>query len=833
MEHPEPFARERGRLIGELRQDTLYAARQLSRSPTFTIVAVLILALGIGANTAIFSLFDSLLFQQLPIAAPEQLRRLEWNSPKPGFVERYDGAASGGYRSAFAYPHFQYMREHARAFSDLIAFSLPSEINVSINDTSQVTKAQLVSGNYFTGLGVPASLGRVLQVDDDRAPAARAAVVSYGFWQTFLGSDPNVIGRSITINGTPFTLVGVTPRTFRGVMPGSAIDVMIPIEMHPIITNEPEALRNRGDWQFLVIGRRRLPTTDDQARTEVETLLQQSVAAAPSPQPYELPRVRLVAGGRGAGLLVEDALPPLIALLGVVILILLIVCANLTGMLRARASGRAREIGMRLALGASRKRLVRQLLTESVFLSVLGGTAGIGMAYALVAVVPSALTMLGTANLSVEVTPNAHVLLFALSLCVLTGVTFGLAPALRATRVDLAPMLKRASEGATARRMGRTLIGVQVALSFVLLVCAGLFVRNLGGLEKTSPGFASENILLFKTAPGLNGLKDGPLLDFYEESLRSIRLVPSVRSATVSYSTILSTSSISYTVPARGSRPGEGREIRVRVQPVAPGYFETMGIRILLGSDITWKDREGSPGVAIINQALAKEFFSDENPVGQQFGLLRQVVGVAANVKHNLSAAPEPTIYVPYRQQAPLNAMLFAVRTVGDPTSVLPNVRRVFTNMDANLPLSEVRTQVAQLAESVSPHRVMAILLTLFGSVSLLLACLGIYGTLSYNALQRTSEIGIRVALGARQSALIRTIAQESLAPVAIGIIVGLAGSLAISHAIAFFIFGVSPNDPVSIVGAAVVLLVAATTAALIPARRASRLDPIKALRHE
>jgi predicted permease len=836
------------RFVDELRADLRITLRQMRRAPGFTAVTVLILAVGIGANTAMFSLVDTVLLKMLPVRNPEQLRSLQWTGRRDGFVHSYDGsnsrtATGETVGTSFAYPVFQYLRERSDIL-DLFGFGgSTNQLNLSIRGRAELARGLVVSGNFFQVLGVDAALGRTMTPEDDRAAGlGSVAVLSYGFWERAFGGDPGALGQTVAVNGTPFVIIGVTPKAFTGLDPGAPVDVMVPIAMQAAAYASPSQLENPRAWWFRVMGRLKPGADEGQARTRTEFLLQQAIAAQPPDEEYLPPRLALLAGGRGLESLRNNFRKPLLVLMAVTGLVLLIVCANVGGLLLTRAAARRKEIGTRLALGAGRARLVRQLLTESLVLAALGGGAGVALAFALRNFLPELLTR-AYGPVMLDMSLDARMLLFSTAACLLAGIGFGLAPALRATHVDLVPMLKQGSgpAGAPSRnRTGRPLVVVQVSLSLVLLAGAGFFVRTVANLRSETLGFRPESLLLFQLNATLNGYEDERLLDFYEQVLHAVEAVPGVRSASVSRHGLVSGSLTGDNVHVPGFRPRQPNDSGAYIHYVAPKYFETMGIPMLAGRDIEWHDRQGAPRVAAVNEAFVRQFFEGSNPVGRLVGFGRgdpsdtaAVIALVGDAKYSdLRGPAPPTVYLPFRQHSQ-HSMTFAVRAAGDPESLVAALRKAVEGVDANVPLFGIRTQVEQVGQAIQQERLFAHLLVAFGLLALFLACLGLYGTLAFAVSGRIPEIGLRMALGAQRRDVSAMILKGSLVPVGVGLGIGLAAAALSTRLIESMLFGVEPNDPLTLAAAAMILTASAGLAAWLPARRAARVDPMKALRYE
>ena len=813
------------RFFDELHADLRYGFRQLVHNRTFTLAAVLILAIGIGGNVAVFSQINDALLKMLPVHRPEELRQLGWTSPNAGFRRSGNSLnAPEGYDTSFSYPAYLHLRDHTAAFSDLFCLTFQASVNVGIQGRAEAAMGMHVSGNYFQGLGVSTLLGRAITPEDDRSDgSAPVAVLSYEFWQRVFNGDPAVVGRTVVVNAVPVTIIGVTPQDFHSIDSRWRPDLMLPMNLQSAFAGARD-LRNAGDWTYLVFGRLRPGVTDAQARTESEVLLNQAILANPPGRNYDAPKVGLIAAGRGFSRALE--FPRFRLLAGVMGFILLIACANIGGLLLARGTARHREIGTRLALGGSRGRLIRQLLTESVLLSALGGTVGVAAVFAMPELAPQ---------------PDIRVLVFSIAITVLAGIVFGAAPAVRTTRVELFAMLKQSGAHLQARRLrfrsGKVFVTAQVALSLLLLVGAGLFSRTFLNLRSQDLGFNPENLLTFQMDPFLNGYRGGRLRSLYEDTLKRLESLPGVRSASISRWGVLSfaSSGESVCIPGRDStRTGAA------THNVTPRYFETMGIPLLYGRDIQWEDREGAPAVAVVNEEFVNRYYQAKNPIGESFrmdcrqgpGREVRIVGVVANAKYaQIRQNPPQTVYVAY-MQGNERSMAVAVRTTDDPVSFVEPVRKAIREIDPNLPIYEVRTQQERIATSMEQERVFAGLLLSGGIVSLILACIGIYGTLTYLVNRRISDIGLRMALGARARDVIRLIVLESLTPVVTGLGLGLAAALVLTRFVESLLFRISPRDPMTLAAAAIFLLITAALAAFLPARRAAHIDPMTALRY-
>ena len=804
------------------------------------------LALAIGANTAIFSVVDAVLLQSLPVRDPGTLRTLEWSARQ--FHGWYNGdarnnAAGERLNTSFSYPAYLHIRDHSTRFSDVVAFSPRDQVNVNIAGRAELADGQLVSGNFFSGLGVSPVVGRALTPDDDRADAPAVAVLGHGIWQRLFGGDPGILGRTLAVNGTSAVVVGVAPPGFCGLEPGRCVDVFLPIvPLQPALYAVPGILTSGRHHGFPVVARLKPGVTTEQARAETETLVRQVVLANPPEGDYDLPRLTLSEGGQGLDGVRRQLAKPLRILMVVVGAVLLLACANITGLLLTRAAARQREMSTRLALGAGRARLARQLLTESVLLAAMGGTAGVALALALRQVLPYALSP-GSEALVLDVRLDWSLLAFITGVCLTAGLLCGLLPALGASRAGVMPTFARGTASGDAGRgrvwTGKSLVVVQVALSLVLLVCAALFVRTLVNLRNEALGFRPSHVLLFQMNAPLSGYEDVRLKDFYEEAVRRIVATPGVGSASISRWGVLAGHRTTDAVNTATNADAPPEERRVYIHYVGPDYFKTMGMSLLVGREVGWADREGAPKVALVNQALAARSF-DKGAVEQRFGFGGresvneiEVVGVVGDARFSTLREPAPpTVYLPYRQHSQ-HQMTFAVRTDGEPTAVTESIRQTLAALDANVPMFDIRTQETQIERSVKQERLFAQLLSGFAILAVLLACLGIYGTLAYSVTRRTPEIGVRMALGAERRDVVRMVAGDMAVPLLSGIALGVGGALASTRLLDTMLFGLTPRDVPTLASAAIVLVAAGMLAVWVPSRRAARVDPMIALREE
>jgi predicted permease len=763
---------------------------------------------------------------------------------------------------SFSYPSFEQIRTQNHVFSGVLAFGQPVAPKLTANGATNVAIAEPVSGSYFATLGIQPTLGRLLSEEDERPNAPPAAVLSYGCWQRRFGGDPAVVGKAVTLNRASVTIVGVAPPEFFGLRPALAPDIWIPVTLtglvQPMLGDMLERLRSPDDWEWNLVARLKPGVDREAVRTDLDLLFQRSLPAGANSQlkPQDLPRTELEDGSKGLAELRLQFSKPLFILMAFVALVLLIACANVTNLLLVRAAARRKEIAVRMATGAGRARLVRQLLTESILLAGLGGAFGILLAYWGVSALVALISTGFFSGLHLEVRPDLHVLGFTAAASGLTGIVCGLAPALRGTRLDLTPALKEANPTLAGARhrwlsLRNSLVVAQIALSLVLLIGAALFVRTLVNLEHVNAGFDRRNLLLF----GLDGTESGyrgeRLKSLYQEVQGRLATLPGVLSAGSSNTTLVGGGygANDITIPGYPSKAGE--KISARSLCVGPGFFETMGIRTLLGRTIDRRDLQTAPKVAVINQAMARRYFPGLDALGRQFTLgdskkkedLIEIVGVMEDAKYeNLREVVEPTVYLPYLQ-SPVGGMHFELRTAGNPLDLAPSVRRVVQSLDKGLPLTEMKTQAEQIDQSLFQERLFARLSTLFGLLALLLACVGIYGVMAYAVRARTNEIGIRLALGAGRSSVLSLFVSEALFLAALGIVFGVAGALALTRAFSgvlesarptsSLLYGLRANDPATFVVVSLALAAVVLLACFVPARRATKVDPMVALRYE
>jgi predicted permease len=848
--------------LEQLGQDLRYAFRTMAANRLFTLLAVASLGLGIGANMAIFSFMDSILLRSLPVSDPESLVVLNWHAKTTGhdFVMKgmsgntYDDPKTGTTAGIFPFPAYELFRKNDSVFSTVFAhyqYWQARNLNVAIKGQADLASGWSVSGDYFRGLGVPQAAGRLISPDDDRAGAPPVAVVTYAFSERRFGGAANAPGQSILINNLPFTVVGVTPPEFFGVDPAASPDIYLPMHTNELLGAgnqfgfRPEDYLAPNYYWVQVMGRLHPGVSLAQAQATLAPAFQQWVAstAANDRERANLPALVVQEGASGLDSLRRRYSRPVYVLMTLVGLILALACANVASLLLARAAARRREMALRLSLGAGRLRIVRQLLTESVLVASLGGA--VGVLFAIWGIRFLTLLANGRANFTLHAELNWHVMGAAAALSILTGVVFGLAPAIEATRVDVMPALKATRAGQPQARQAfrqvslrHALMVGQIAISLVMLVAAGLFVRTLGNLESIDLGFNRENVLLFQLDARKAGHKDPEIAEFYGGLRKRFSAIPDVRNASLSEDSLIGAGT-GLPISVAGATPGPGESIL----NVGPAFFTTMQIPILAGRDFDESDQPGSQAVAVINEVFAKATFGNRNPLGQHLTLWKddrpardmEIVGISGNARYgSLTRAIPPVVYMPFNQGYPQpDQMVYALRTAGNPIWYVNSVREIVRQADARVPVSEIRTQVADIDQQINQEITFAELCSGFAILALVIACVGLYGTVSYNVARRTGEIGIRMALGAQRGSVVRMVLREVLVLAAAGLALGMTAALGMSKFVASFLFGMKPNDPVTLIAAVVTLLGAALLAGYVPARKASRIDPMTALRNE
>jgi predicted permease len=813
-------------------------------------VAVLSLAFGIGANTAIFTLVDQVLLRLLPVKDPKQLVIL-W-----GRGSHY-GSNNGRYK--LSYPMYEDFRDHNQVFSGMFC-RWDTAMSVSSDGKTERVDGELVSGTYFSVLGVSAALGRVFSSDDDKTPGgAPFAVLSYRYWLSRYAGRPDVIGKKVLVNGYPVTIVGVSQAGFDGTDPGRSPQIRVPImmkaEMDPVGARfNYNFTARRGRW-VNVFGRLKPGVTMEQAKAalqpyfhqmlEMEVQQKEFARAAPEVrQRFLMMWMDLLPASKGDSELRRQFSAALLVLSAIVGLVLLIACANVANLLIARATARQKEMAVRLALGASRSRIVSQLLTESLLLAMVGGVVGLVLAVwmdqALLGFLPT-----GDSPLTISTTPDWRILSFNFAVALLTGVIFGLVPALHSTRPQLASTLKDqvgSIAGGTSVRLRKSLVAAQVTLSLLLLIGAGLFIRSLKNLKDLDPGFRTSNLLEFAVDPSRNGYPPERSLDFYRQLREQLDAIPGVESSALAVIPVLSGDEWDNSVAIEGFSHKPTETPDPHMQFISPDFFKTMNIPILAGRDFRMTDGRGAPKVCIVNEKFAKRYFKDGNAVGRHIGmggnpgtkLDIEIVGVARDTKYESMRDEIPVeVYQPYHQVEFVIGMFAYVRTARQPEQAFTSIRRVVNNLDPNLPVSFMKTLEKQQEESLITERLVASLSSAFGILATLLAAIGLYGVMAYLVAQKTREIGIRMALGAASGHVVWLVMREVLVLATVGIAIGLPSAWVLTRFAKSQLYGIQPNDALTIAAATAGIALVALLSGYIPARRATMVDPMRALRWE
>ena len=837
----------------ELRSDLRYATRMLAKSPGFTAIAIASLALGIGANTIIFTVTKAILIDRLAVPHPEELRLFALTQGEKGVVHsswgEFNQTPDGKMQStSFSYPVYQQLRKNNRTLRDIFAFKDFGRMTATIDDKAEAVTSEMVSGNYYQALGVHPIVGRaIVEADDQAAGSGPVVVISYGFWSRRFGCSPDVIGKKIELNSTPMTIVGVNPPEFTGAYGVQASpDVFLPFSMQPIAAPKFDSslLTNKDLWWVLMMGRIKPGVSTEHARAELDVDLNAAVRATTTVgKDDEVPRLLLEDGSRGENIAGYDLAHPIYVLISLAGFVLLLACANLANLLLARASSRQREMSVRLALGAGRMRILRQMFTESLLLSVAGGAVGLLLGYMGRNAIPHLLSSSWQPPM-VNGKFDWMIFAFTAAVSILTGLLFGLAPAWQATRTQVSSGLKDSAQTATQRKRnlsGKTLVVVQVALSMLLLVGAGLFARTLMNLNNTHLGFNPDNILLFDLQAPQTRYPDAKSITLFHDVETKLAAVPGIDSVTLSAVTLISNGMSNMFFIPEGQPQKPGKNETAYFNAVGQDFFKTFEIPVIAGRSFNETDTPTSRKVAIVNQALAKKFFPNTNPIGKTFKGAEhdtpdpiEIVGICKDAKYeSLRHDPPPTFYLPYRQQSGFEDMVFEVHTRMTAAAIIPSLRSAVASIDKDLPLLDMRTQNEQIEDTTRQERIFASLTSGFGLLALILACIGIYGIMAYTVARRTNEIGIRMALGAQSGRVLRMVLREASWLAVIGVVAGLAAAITLGRLIASMLYGLKPYDPLTLAFAAFLLAFVALAASWIPARRAANIDPIKALRHE
>lgn len=824
--------------------------RSLARTPLYTLTAILSLALGIGATTAIFSMLDQVLLRTLPVKDPGQLAFLYHPGPVQGSSSQSE---PGG--PAFSYPMFREMQAQQTAFTGL-AGSYSVSASVAYNNNASTGAALLVSGNYFQLLGVGPAMGRVFDENDDREIGGHPLVVlSHAYWSSRFGADPGMLNRTMVVNGRGMTIVGVAQKGFSSEMPGSTPELFVPITMKKDMTPDWDGMKDRKDYWVTLFGRLKPGTTLEQATTAInmtyQPQLQQDIALLATPKPetlqrYRAKKIELKPGRYGRGQLREQGKKPLLLLLAMTFLVLLIACANVANLQLTRALARSRETAVRLALGASRWQLAGQLLLESCVVAVAGAALGLVVAYWTLRGILAALPPRTIGPNILIASLDVRMLLFALVLAGATSLIFGLYPALQASKAQLTSALRDQSGQTTASRstglFRKGLVTLQTAISLLLLVSAGLFGKTLLNLSRVDLGIRPDHLMTFSLTPKLSGYSDERVAQLYQQLRERLAALPGVTSATGSRVPAIAGSNSSGNMTVDGFTPRGDDDSQSSLNEVGPDYFRTMGMPLVAGREFTENDRVGAPKVAIVNEAFVKHFIGNRNPMG--VGVYRgggsnvkfdtTIVGVVKDARYSSLRDPIPPVYyTPYAQSPRQRSLYFYVRTAIDPVQSASAIRGAVASLDPNLPIINMRTMQAQLDANMANERLLSMLTGAFAGLATLLAAIGLYGVLAFNVARRTREIGIRMALGASAPQVRRLVVREVSVIIGIGLAAGLGAAAAAGQLIQSVLFETKPADPWIFASAAAVLGVIALAAAYVPARRATGVDPMIALRYE
>jgi predicted permease len=833
-----------------LLKDLRYGFRGIVKRKGFAAIAIITLALGIGANTAIFTLVNAVLLKSLPVNHPEELVLF---SDTTGEGTSLEDVPRTGQWKRFSYASYQYLRNHNQSFQDITAVrSGESRLNVrkTGSQEGEAATGHLVSGNYFSVLGVAALRGRVLLPEDDKPNAQPAAVISNSYWQQQLNSDPAIVGTTLIINGTAFTIVGVTPPEFFGERVRRPPDFWLPLSFQPQIELRKSYLDNDQAYWLMPIGRLKRYVPLAQAQASVNLALRQFLSEQAGTQLTEERQrgiqntyVQLVDGAGGISGLRSIYSKPLRMLMAIVGMVLLIACANVGSLLLSRAASRKAEISLRMALGANRIRIIRQLLTESMLLALIGGICGVFLAQWGVIL----LVRLVAKDSPINTSPDVKILAFTALVSILAGLLFGLVPAIRASKADLASAMKEKSRTGSGRvrlNLSSALVVIQVGLSMVLLTGAGLFAHSLLKLQSEAVGFDGTNVLLINIDPRLGGYKPTELTGLYQQLLGRLSAIPNVRSVTMATFSPMSGTNRTSSINVQGYTPQPNEDPTVQDILTAPNYAETLGVPLLRGREIELRDTAASQRVAVVNETFVKHYFQGQNPIGRTLtfddetdnGALLEIVGVIGDFKS--ADAREPAQAAVYRpilqiQDEAAYSVSLHIRTLGDPSTLATPARQAINQIDDKLPIFGVTTLGEQMQERLKQDRLIAQLMSFFGALALLLACIGLYGVMAHGVARRTNEIGIRMALGAQSGNIAWMVLRETLFLVVAGLVLGVPTALAAAKLISSQLFGLTPNDPGTLAGAALVLTVVALFAGYVPARRASKVDPLIALRYE
>jgi predicted permease len=854
---------QRLRWWDEFWADLRYGARVLRKSPGFTAIAAISLALAIGANTTIFSAAKQILYERLAVPHAAELRVLAWTGTERHVAVHHihgdvDSLPGGRITSpVFSYPVYQQLRAQNRVLGDLLAFRATG-MNATIGEDARRVFAQMVSGNYYAVLGVQPQLGRAIEPSDDSVNSQPMVVISDGMWEREFARSPAVIGQTMKLNDKPVTIVGVNPRSFTGaksVLESETPDVIVPLAMQPILTPSSDGsswLTNPNQWWVYVMGRAEPAVSEIAAQAALDTQLSATVRATmPVRAGEDIPRLVVGDGSRGLFEQEQIFLKPMAVLMTLVGFVLLLACANIANLMLARGARRMREMSLRLALGAGRGRILRQLLVESLLLAGLGGAGGAAMGYVGRMAIPQ-LTENDWQQHPLRIQFDWPVFAFTALITILTGLLFGIAPALNAARAEVTEGLKDGAQTTSRRRKGmggKALVGVQVALSTLLVIGAGLFIRTLAGLNSVDPGFRTHNLLLAQIDLPQNRYPAGKDIALHQRLEALLAAAPGVESVAPAADSYLSDDNSDTDFLPAGESYDPNKRQEENYNAVGIHFFETLGIPMIAGRAFGVQDTANSPAVAIINESLAKKRFPGQNPIGKRFSTsahdmdghgaklsnnLIEIVGVCGDTRYaNLRDDPPPQFFLPYVQQAYMGGMVYELHTQMKPEAILPELRKGLRQVDPDLPIINVRTQDEQVAADLQEERLFVALTSGFGLLALALACVGIYGIMAYSVANRRNEIGIRMALGAQPSQVRGMILRESSLLTGAGILVGVGAALVLTRLVKSMLYGIQPWDPLTLCSGVLILMAVALAASWIPARRAARVQPMEALRHE
>jgi putative ABC transport system permease protein len=832
------------RMIADIR----FALRQFRKAPVFTITILAVLALGVGATTAIFGLFDQVLLRSLPVSHPEELVRLQ------GHSDYFNGSIQmvGGSQDEYAsYPAYRYLRDHTvRVFSGVLASSPEHSVGIQWRGQTRMANAELVSGNYFQVLGMDATAGRTIQPADDVVKmGSPVAMLSYSYWESRFGGDPGIIDTTIQVNGHPFTIVGVAPQRFHSVSTGEAPDVFFPMMTKPVITPDQDNLdRYTAAW-LNIVARLAPGVTLAQATAAMQPIwhaerlidftYQQSQSAATRKSFVDHSHMKLLSGATGFSPLRDTLDTPLKALLGMAGLVLLMACATVAGLLLVRSAGRVREMSVRYALGAKRYRIVQQLLSEGILLGLAGGSLGLLLARPVSELLVRSLLSVNQGEVPFSTVVDLRLLLVTLAITLATSVAFSLAPALQFWRPNLIPALKQqnVTVAGGALLLRRLAVGAQIALSVLLLVTAGLFLRTVNNLRSQNLGFRPDHLVEFDVDPRLAGYRTDQANALDERILATLQALPGSRSVSAGDDPEMADNGNITTLEVPGFKPVKGDEMTIEWSGIMPGYLKTLGAPLIAGREFTEADRHGAAPVAVISKNAAVFYYgSVQKALGRTLkgdDQRRTIVGIADDFHHGDARSPAGRrVFVPYLQQAP-HELSFIVRTAAAPEPMLEMIRPAMHKLDPNLALDALRTMDTQLDMSMAQARTLALLASSFGLLAALMSAVGLYGVLAYDTVQRTREIGVRMALGASRRAVARLLMVETLRLAGISILVSLPLAWGFAHLAKSLLFGVESADPLTYAAVALLVALVAVAASAIPTWRATSIEPMQALRYE